>query len=81
VDSYYSSWGCWGTHALLRTGNANNDWQVTVNLINESGTVQPPAELPKVTAEWEALYQGLLALCSLPSSSAPLILEKLSIDS
>lgn len=28
-------------------GNANNDWQCTVDLINEAG-VSPPAELDKV---------------------------------
>ena len=38
-------------------GDANNDWIVTVDLINEA-KVEPPAELAKVTEQWEAIYQG-----------------------
>eukprot|EP00039_Didymoeca_costata_P028177 m.20251 g.20251 ORF g.20251 m.20251 type:complete len:603 (-) comp6786_c0_seq2:959-2767(-) len=38
-------------------GNANNDWQVTVDLINETNH-SPPAQLDKVTEQWEAIYQG-----------------------
>jgi HAD superfamily hydrolase (TIGR01548 family) len=38
-------------------GDANNDWKITVNIVNEAG-VQPPATLEKVTEQWEELYQG-----------------------
>ena len=38
-------------------GDANNDWIVTVDLINEAN-VEPPAELATVTEQWEAIYQG-----------------------
>lgn len=38
-------------------GNANNDWIITVALINETGH-QPPATLEKVTEQWEEMYQG-----------------------
>jgi hypothetical protein len=41
-------------------GNANNDWQVTVNLVNEalrSKGLPERAELATVTKQWEDLYQ------------------------
>lgn len=42
---------------IKAAGNANNDWVVTTDLINEKG-VSPPATLEKVTEQWEEMYQG-----------------------
>lgn len=44
------------TGRVKARGNANNDWQVTVDLINETNH-SPPAQLDKVTEQWEAIYQ------------------------
>jgi len=47
--------------AAKAKGNANNDWQVTVDLVNGALAARgepAKAKLDQVTKEWEAMYQG-----------------------